>query len=223
MENERLRTYNGVTYNVRDVPTIVLVRIDFFESSWDNAFRMFNMGLVSQEDWRRFCFFWKWDSTKCEVEGRDRALKKLGEEGVYRRFAKVWSWRTTFLRSLILPYAVGEQQPYDYRGWTISYDLTRPVSGRWRAERRGVGMNYFSEDGIKLLVDISIFERKHGKMGKKEHKSAISEEFLRKTEEKVLANIAHRILGRCTIGVPSMSSLLNQLLWVDEELRRVKR
>ena len=60
-------------------------------------------------------------------------------------------------------------------------------------------------------------------MGKKEHKSAISEEFLRETEEKVLANIARRILGRCTIGVPSMSSLLNQLLWVDEELRRVKR
>ena len=43
-----------------------------------------------------------------------------------------------------------------YREWTITYSDARPVTGRWRAERFGVGVSSKSEEGVKKLVDYRI-------------------------------------------------------------------
>lgn len=49
-------------------------------------------------------------------------------------------------------------KPYTYRGWEISYDAGRPFTGRWRADRYGVGMCNNSEYSIMRMVDRKVFE-----------------------------------------------------------------
>jgi hypothetical protein len=48
----------------------------------------------------------------------------------------------------------------NYKGWTITYDANRPVTGTWRAERYGVGVCHNSLEGVKRLVDAKIEDDK---------------------------------------------------------------
>lgn len=49
---------------------------------------------------------------------------------------------------------------YVYRGWRITYDQLRPVTGTWRADRYGVGMCN-SEEFIRRMVDTKVEEKHH--------------------------------------------------------------
>ena len=42
---------------------------------------------------------------------------------------------------------------YIYRGYTVTFDRTRPATGLWRAERFGVGMCAGNEDTLRGMVD----------------------------------------------------------------------
>ena len=42
---------------------------------------------------------------------------------------------------------------YMYRGYAVTFNRTRPVTGQWRAERFGVGMCAGSEDALRRMVD----------------------------------------------------------------------
>lgn len=50
---------------------------------------------------------------------------------------------------------------YVYRGWRITYDPLRPVTGTWRAARYGVGMCNNSEESIRRMVDTKVEEKHH--------------------------------------------------------------
>ena len=43
--------------------------------------------------------------------------------------------------------------PYEYNGWRITFNPALPVTGRWRAERYGVGMCSNSEISIRRMID----------------------------------------------------------------------
>lgn len=45
------------------------------------------------------------------------------------------------------------QLPMSYRGWKITFDSNRPVTGLWRAEKAGVGVCHNSYEAVKHLVD----------------------------------------------------------------------
>lgn len=40
-----------------------------------------------------------------------------------------------------------------YGGWKYSYNHSLPVTGRWRAERFGVGMCAGTEEALKRMID----------------------------------------------------------------------
>ena len=50
---------------------------------------------------------------------------------------------------------------YVYRGWRITYDPLRQVTGTWRADRYGVGMCNNSEEFIRRMVDTKVEEKHH--------------------------------------------------------------
>jgi len=43
-----------------------------------------------------------------------------------------------------------------YRGWKITYDEGRPITGRYEAESFGVGLSAGSLDALKRMVDTRI-------------------------------------------------------------------
>jgi len=43
-----------------------------------------------------------------------------------------------------------------YRGWLITYSAARPVTGKWRAERAGVGMGAGSEDALYRMINTRV-------------------------------------------------------------------
>lgn len=43
-----------------------------------------------------------------------------------------------------------------YRGWKITYNRYRPVTGVWRAERHGVGMNAGNLAQLKRMIDTHV-------------------------------------------------------------------
>lgn len=45
-----------------------------------------------------------------------------------------------------------------YKGFTITYDRNRPVTGTWRAECFGVGMCNSSKESILRMVDTKVWE-----------------------------------------------------------------
>ena len=50
-------------------------------------------------------------------------------------------------------------EPGFYRGWYVTYDSTRPVTGRWRAERFGVGMCNNSKESLIRMIDVKSKEQ----------------------------------------------------------------
>lgn len=44
----------------------------------------------------------------------------------------------------------------EHNGWTITYDPTAPVTGRWRAVRFGVGMCANDQAMLKRMIDAKI-------------------------------------------------------------------
>jgi len=50
-------------------------------------------------------------------------------------------------------------EPDFYRGWYITYDPTRPVTGTWHAERFGVGMGNNSKESLVRMIDTKIKEQ----------------------------------------------------------------
>jgi len=46
----------------------------------------------------------------------------------------------------------------EYRGWRISYEPSRPITGQWRAVRHGVGMCHNSEEAIKRMIDQKVLD-----------------------------------------------------------------
>ena len=49
-----------------------------------------------------------------------------------------------------------------YRGWHVTYDGTRPVTGTWRAERFGVGMCNNFMHGLLRMIDYKVTEKQMG-------------------------------------------------------------
>jgi hypothetical protein len=45
-----------------------------------------------------------------------------------------------------------------YKGWTITFNENRPVTGTWRAERFGVGMCASSLESLQHMIDIRVRE-----------------------------------------------------------------
>lgn len=41
----------------------------------------------------------------------------------------------------------------NYRGWRCWEDMSRPVTGRWRAERRGVGLCGGTQAAVCRMID----------------------------------------------------------------------
>lgn len=50
------------------------------------------------------------------------------------------------------------KKSYEYKGYRITHDPARPVTGTWRADRYGVGMCNNSEESIRRMVDTKVFE-----------------------------------------------------------------
>lgn len=48
---------------------------------------------------------------------------------------------------------------YEYKGWRITFDSKRPVTGTWRADRFGVGMCNNSRESIQRMVDVKAKEK----------------------------------------------------------------
>lgn len=46
-----------------------------------------------------------------------------------------------------------------YKGWRVTYDKTRPVTGTWRAERFGVGVCNNSEESLLRMIDVKNKEK----------------------------------------------------------------
>jgi hypothetical protein len=46
-----------------------------------------------------------------------------------------------------------------YRGWSISFSDARPVTGKWRAERHGVGMGAGTEDALYRMIDAKVADK----------------------------------------------------------------
>lgn len=45
-----------------------------------------------------------------------------------------------------------------YKGWQISWDSRRPLTGQFEAESKGVRMSAASEQAIRRLVDVRVKE-----------------------------------------------------------------
>ena len=43
-----------------------------------------------------------------------------------------------------------------YKGWAIDYDVRRPVTGTWRAERHGVGMCAGTKEALYRMIDTKV-------------------------------------------------------------------
>ena len=43
-----------------------------------------------------------------------------------------------------------------YRGWKISHNPARPITGQWRAERHGVGLCAGDRDALLRMIDAKI-------------------------------------------------------------------
>lgn len=41
----------------------------------------------------------------------------------------------------------------NYKGWIITYDRDRPITGQWRGERYGVGVSNNSLEAVKKQID----------------------------------------------------------------------
>lgn len=55
--------------------------------------------------------------------------------------------------------AIGSIEDHgEYRDWKITYDAWLPVTGRWRAEWRAVGMCNSTEEGLKRMIDWKVKE-----------------------------------------------------------------
>lgn len=48
----------------------------------------------------------------------------------------------------------------EYRGWHTTYSEARPVTGRWRAERFGVGLSAGSRDALLRMIDQKVEEQR---------------------------------------------------------------
>lgn len=53
-----------------------------------------------------------------------------------------------------------------YRGWEISFNDSLPVTGKWRAERFGVGMCAGTEAAILRMIDTKTAEEKTERDGR---------------------------------------------------------
>lgn len=47
-----------------------------------------------------------------------------------------------------------------YRGWAVTYDAERPVTGRWRAEWHGVGMNAATKEALLRMIDTRMADQR---------------------------------------------------------------
>jgi len=45
-----------------------------------------------------------------------------------------------------------------HRGYWITYDASRPITGRWRAVRFGVSVCAGTEDAVKRIIDQRIYD-----------------------------------------------------------------
>jgi hypothetical protein len=43
-----------------------------------------------------------------------------------------------------------------YKGWRVTYSDDRPATGKWRAERFGVGMCSGTSTGLQSMIDSKI-------------------------------------------------------------------
>lgn len=43
-----------------------------------------------------------------------------------------------------------------YKGYSLDFDPSRPMSGQWRAVRHGVGLNNNSLEGLKRMIDFKV-------------------------------------------------------------------
>lgn len=43
-----------------------------------------------------------------------------------------------------------------YKGWSIDYDVRRPVTGTWRAERYGIGMCAGTKEALYRMIDTKV-------------------------------------------------------------------
>jgi len=47
----------------------------------------------------------------------------------------------------------------NYKGWVITFDPTRPVTGKYRATRFGVGLGAGTFDAVCRMIDAKIREQ----------------------------------------------------------------
>lgn len=45
------------------------------------------------------------------------------------------------------------KRPERYHGWWITFNITRPLSGQWRAEKFGVGMCNSSYEALIRMIE----------------------------------------------------------------------
>ena len=43
-----------------------------------------------------------------------------------------------------------------YKGWMVSFSSIRPITGRWRAERFGVGMCAGTSQQLQRMIDLKV-------------------------------------------------------------------
>jgi len=54
-------------------------------------------GVLSEHEWRWYCFWWTWTAVRFSSARQDRAWAKLGSERFYRRIERVKAWQKRFL------------------------------------------------------------------------------------------------------------------------------
>jgi len=47
-----------------------------------------------------------------------------------------------------------------YKGWLVSFSHNAPVTGKWRAERFGVGMCAGTAEQLQRMIDVKTEERR---------------------------------------------------------------
>jgi len=66
--------------------------------SYDKARMLYHGGYISELEWRWFAFFWEWYCFR-HTDRQERAWRKLGTEGMERRYARVRALRDRLARS----------------------------------------------------------------------------------------------------------------------------
>ena len=54
-------------------------------------------GVLSEYEWRWYCFWWTWTAVRFTSSRQNRAWRRLGSEIFYRRIERVNAWRARLL------------------------------------------------------------------------------------------------------------------------------